>query len=206
MTNIVKDIMKGAFIAFEGLDGSGLTTQSVMLRDHFINTGREVVLTKEQTDGLIGGLIKSCLKGEWRASPLALQLLFAADRAQHLRNEIEPALKMGKTVISDRYILSSLAYGAVDLDLNFLKQINSGFRKPDLTIIIDTKPETCLERIKSSRFGVELFEEKKKLEEIRRNYLSLKSHFPNTAVIDGNRKIEEVFEDVKKACEQQKRL
>jgi len=185
-------------IAIEGLDGSGLSTQSNLLRDFLIKKGYQVILTKEQTDNAIGGLIKSILKKEFDVSPLGLQLLFAADRAHHLASEIDPALMQDKIVISDRYILSSLAFGSPGVDLEFLKQINSKFRKPDITFIIDTKPETCLERIKKTRFHLELHEEKEKLEQTRKNYLSLKDYFPNVFVIDGNGTIEEVEKNIQK--------
>ena len=190
--------MKGKFIAFEGLDGSGLTTQSMMLRNYLLEKGINVVLTKEETDGLIGGLIKSCLRKEWKTDPLTVQLLFVADRNHHLKSGIEPALKQGKVVITDRYVLSTLAFGGIDIDMEFLKILNSKFRAPDYTFIIDVPAEVCLERIKKSRFGVELFEEKGKLEKIRKNYHNLKDYFPNTYIIDGNREREKVFEDIKR--------
>ena len=188
------------FIVFEGLDGSGLSTQSLMLRDYFMDKGKDVMHTKEQTDGFIGGLIKAGLKHQWKTSPRGLQLLFTADRAHHLFAEIEPALDIGKIVISDRYIFSTLAFGGINVDMDFLKQINSKFKKPDITFIIDTPPETCLERIKRTRFQhLELFE---KIEKIRENYLSLKDYFPNVYIINGNRPKEEVFEEIKKIVEE----
>lgn len=193
--------MQGKFIAFEGLDGSGLSTQSVMLRNYLLDRGVKVIVTKEETDGLIGGLIKSCLKKEWKTDPLTVQMLFVTDRNHHLKSEIEPALREGKTVITDRYVLSTLAFGGMNLDLDFLKTLNSKFRAPDYTFIMDVPPEVCLERIKKSRFGIELFEEKEKFEKIRENYRKLKDHFPNTYIIDGNRSKEEVFEDIKKILE-----
>src|SRR3989304_1252387 len=107
--------MAGKFYVFEGLDGSGLTTQAALLRNYFLSKGKEAVLTKEPTDGLIGGIIKAPLRDEWKTNPLALQMLFAADRAHHLTTEIEPALKKGKNVISDRYVLSNIAYGSIDI-------------------------------------------------------------------------------------------
>ena len=99
--------MQGKFIVFEGLDGSGLSTQSTMLKEYLLKIGRKTVLTKEQTDNFIGGLIKSSLKEQIRISPLTLQLMFVADRSHHLDSEIEPALKEGKIVISDRYLLTN---------------------------------------------------------------------------------------------------
>ena len=189
------------FIAFEGLDGSGLSTQAALTRDYLQSKNKNVLLTKEPTDGLIGGLIKSSLKKEWKTTSLTLQLLFAADRAQHLQNEVETSIKKGKIVIVDRYILSTLAYGIVDIPLNFLKQINLNFRKPDLTFMIDAHPKICLQRIKKSRFHAELFEDEQKLDQVRKNYLSLKNFFSGTYIVDGNKTIEEVFKDVKKIVE-----
>ena len=193
--------MPGKLIAFEGLDGSGITTQSTLLRNSMLSRGKDVILTKEPTDGLIGGIIKASLRKEWKTNPLALQLLMVADRSHHLATEIEPALKKNMTVISDRYILSTLAYGSPDVDMKILQQLNAGFRKPNLLIIIDTHPRVCLERIKKSRHHIELFEDEQKFNQIRSNYLSLKNFFPNTHVIDGNRTPEEVMKDVKKIVE-----
>lgn len=190
--------MSGKFIVFEGLDGSGLSTQAFKLKEYLFKKGKRVVLSKEQTDNLIGGLIKSSLKGDIKISQLTLQLMFVADRSHHLDSEIEPALKDDKIVILDRYLLSTLAFGSLNLDIDFLKIINSKFRKPDLTFIIDCFPETCMERISKERFHSELFEEKNKLEKVRKNYLTLKDYLPNTHLIDGNRSKEEVFEDIKK--------
>lgn len=193
--------MAGKLIAFEGLDGSGITTQATLLRNYFLTQGKDVILTKEPTDGLIGGIIKACLRKEWKTNPLALQLLMVADRSHHLATEIEPALKKNMTVISDRYILSTLAYGSPDVDMKTLQQLNNGFRKPNLTIMIDTHPRVCLERIKKSRHHIELFEDEQKFNQTRNNYLSLKNYFPNTHVIDGNRTPEEVLRDVKRIAE-----
>ncbi len=192
--------MPGKMIVFEGLDGSGITTQATLLRNYMLQKGTNVILTKEPTDGLIGGIIKACLRKEWKTSPETLQFLFAADRSHHLA-EIETALKAGKTVICDRYILSTLAYGTLDIDPKFLQQLNSKFRRPNITIIIDTHPKVCLERMKKSRPHLELFEEETKLNAIRNNYLSLKNFFTNTHVIDGNRAPDEVMKDVKKIVE-----
>lgn len=187
---------KGLFVAIEGTDGSGLSTQAALLRDYLISKGKNTLLTKEQSDGLIGGLVKAFLRKDARTTPEGLQLLFAADRAHHLVNEIEPSLEAGKIVICDRYIFSSLAYGSLGTDLEFLKLINSKFRKPDLTFILNAPPEVCLERIGKTRFHIELFEEKEKLQKVLNNYLKLKNYFPNVHVIDANRSKQEVLNDI----------
>ena len=190
--------MVGKFYVFEGLDGSGLTTQAALLRNHFLSKGKDAILTKEPTDGLIGGIIKAALRDEWKTNSLALQMLFAADRAHHLTTEIEPALKKNKVVICDRYILSSLVYGSLNTSMDVLKQMNAHFLKPHMTIVIDTNPKICMERMKRGRHHIELFEEEHKLVQIRQNLISLKKYFPDTYFVDGNRKPEEIHEDVKK--------
>ncbi len=188
--------MPGKFIVFEGLDGSGITTQATLLRNHFINKGKEALMTKEPTNGLIGGVIKALLKKEWRSTPLTMQMLFAADRSHHINTEIEPSLKKGKMVICDRYILSSLAFGSLDVSLEILKQLNAYFRKPNATIFLDTQPKICIERMKMSRPHVEIFEEEHKLEQVRKNYISLKGYFPETYSVDGNRDPNTILNDI----------
>jgi len=194
-------IMAGKFIVFEGLDGAGVTTQATLLRNYFLGKNKDVILTKEPTDGLIGGLIKSCLRSEWKTDPLTLQMLFAADRSHHLITEIEPALKNDKIVISDRYIMSSLVFGSIYISLDMLKQLNVHFRKPNLTIVVDTHPRVCIERMKKARHHVELFEEEQKLEQIRRNYIMLKNYFPEMHFIDGNRPADEISNEIRKIVE-----
>ena len=190
--------MRGKLIAIEGLDGAGLTTQATLLRNWLISKGNDTVLTKEPTDGLIGGIIKSSLRKEWKTSPLALQMLFAADRAHHLATEIEPALKRSKNVISDLYILSNIAYGSIDMPQAMLQQMNANFRKPHVTFIIDTQPAVCLDRIKRSRHHIELFEDEQKLQTVRKIFLALRKLFPETYLIDGNRPPGDVFMDIQK--------
>lgn len=190
--------MPGKLIVIEGLDGSGLTTQATLLRNYFMSKNKTTLLTKEPTEGLIGGLIKACLRKEWKTTPLTLQTLFAADRNHHLETEIIPSLKQGKTVICDRYILSSLAFGVIDVPIKTLNQLNKDFPKPNMTFIIDTQPKICIERIKRSRPHVEIYEEEQKLQQIRRNFLTLKNYFPETYMIDGNREPDKVFEDIQR--------
>lgn len=188
--------MKGKFIVFEGIDGAGLTTQSTLLEKYLKSKGLNVLLTKEPTNSLIGGLIRAALKKEWKTSNDVLQLLFSADRAHHLNQEIIPALRDGKIVISDRYFLSTIAYGMVELEKEWLKSLNSKFPQPDIVIILDLPPKISIERIKSSRFGFELFEEEKRLEKIRNNFLELSKEYKNCFVLDASKSIEEVHRQV----------
>lgn len=186
------------FVAIEGIDGAGLSTQAGRLRDWLQKMGRRAVLTKEPTHGIIGGVIRSCLDKELETNPLTLQLLYAADRAAHLENAVEPAIKAGNIIITDRYVLSSLAYGSLDVPMAYLKQLNAPFRKPDFTFILDAHPKIALERLKKARWHTELFENEQKLTQVRQNYLSLRNYFAGTYVIDANKTIEEVALDIQK--------
>jgi len=190
--------MKGKFIVFEGIDGAGLTTQSKLLEEYLKGKKYDVVLTKEPTNNLIGGLIRAALKKEWSTSNRTLQLLFSADRAHHLEKEIFPALESGKIVISDRYFISTIAYGMVELEKDWLKELNSRFILPDIIFIIDVPAEVAIERIKSSRFGFELFEERERLEKIRNNFIELSKEYENCFVIDGSKSIEDVHNEIVK--------
>ncbi|MFP3215252.1 MAG: dTMP kinase [Candidatus Micrarchaeota archaeon] len=191
----------GLFIAFEGLDGAGSTTQAYLL-EQYLKQKNKVLLTKEPTQNIIGGIIRAVLKGDLKLSSQTLQLLFAADRANHLEKEILPALKKGFIVISDRYLFSSVAYGAsAGLDREWLLKINEKFRMPDITIFLDVKPETCIKRISESRFNFELFEQEEKLRKVREEYLALAEKF-SFKVINGEGSIKathkKVLEIIKK--------
>ena len=184
-------MFRGFFIAIEGIDGAGLSTHTVLLGDYLSSKGYNVVLTKEPTDGLVGGLIRAALRGEWKTDPRTLQLLFAADRSHHLENYIKPALKEGKVVITDRYLFSSLAYGSLNLDYDWLKKINSKFLLPDVTIILDVDPQEALRRIRKSRFGFELFEELEKLTKVRETYKRIAKEY-SAYIVNTFRSIDEV--------------
>jgi dTMP kinase len=149
----------------------------------------------------LGGIIKSALRNEWETDPLTLQMMFAADRSHHISSEIDPALKNDKVVICDRYVLSSLAFGSVYISLETLKQLNVYFRKPNLTIIVDTHPKMCIERMKKARHHVEMFEKEQKLEQIRKNYIALRNYFPETYFVDGNKSADEVMTEIRKIVE-----
>jgi len=101
---MLKNTNKGKFIVFEGLDGSGQSTQAGLLKDFLLEKGYEVILTKEPTiESEAGRKIRKVLDKKLNLSPKELQELFAQDRKEHLENIIIPALKQGKMVISDRY-------------------------------------------------------------------------------------------------------
>lgn len=140
--------MPGRFIVLEGPDGSGTTLHSHLLANRLREAGFDVLETAEPSLGPIGQQIRGILKGHEKIADDALQLLFCADRAQHLADIIEPALREGKTVICDRYALSTIVYGAASgLDRQWLKQVNAAFREPDITILTLPPIEVCMERL-----------------------------------------------------------
>ncbi len=148
---------KGLFIVIEGIDGSGKGTQSRLLCDWLNNQGYDSVLTVEPTDGEIGVVLRSCLeKGSLK--PAAEALLFAADRVEHTA-WIESEIDMGRIVVSDRYLQSSLAYqGAHGLDSEWIADMNQFARKPDLLIILDIDPQNALERVNQRGGKTDYFE------------------------------------------------
>lgn len=185
------------FITFEGPDGAGSSTQAKLLAQRLKKEGYKVLLTKEPTPKEpIGTLIRAILQHKYDVSPEALQLLFCADRAEHLASEIKPALERGEFVVSDRYLLSTLAYGSLNLPLEWLEKLNSNFRPPDLTFVFDLPVEVCLERIKSRGANFELFETQERLTKIRANYLDLAKKYPNVHVVEASGSVEEVQEEV----------
>lgn len=193
--------MQGKLIAIEGCDGSGLSTQAKLLCEWLRGKNQNVLQTKEPTENFVGRVIRSILRKEIITDQKTLQLLFCADRAHHLESEIMPALEKGRIVVTDRYIMSTLAFGSLDVDMEWLKKLNEKFPKPDLTIVIDVPGSVSLERIKTSRPKIELFEELEKLEKIRENYKKLSKEFPNTVAIDGTKSVNEVFDNVKSAID-----
>jgi len=185
------------FIAFEGLDGSGSSTQSKLLAERLEKNGKPSLLTKEPTsDTHVGKLIREILQHKWSISPEGLQLLFCADRAEHLKNIIEPGLKGGQVVISDRYLYSSLAYGGMSVDMEWLKVLNKNFRLPDITFLFKLSPAECIGRISGRGSHFELFERTDKLAKIWENYKKIAGEFPNIQLIDATKTIEEISEEI----------
>ena len=148
---MIKNTYPGKFIVIEGLDGSGKSSQVDLVVELLQKTGKEVIVTKEPTmDSEAGRKIKQALKKEISIEPLALQGLYVQDRKEHLENKVIPALKAGKFVVSSRYAFSTFAYGYSDgLNVDTLVEMNEQFLLPDLTIVVDVSPESCVKRIEN---------------------------------------------------------
>jgi len=191
---MIKNPYLGKFIVFEGLDGSGQSTQAGLLKYFLLQEGRNVILTKEPTlDSNAGKKAREVLSEKNIVDPEELQRLFTEDRKEHLEKLIIPALKEGKIVISDRYFFSTFAYGVSDgLNLDELIEINNNFLLPDLTFFLKVKPEICIERIKNRGEQIKLFEKNEKLIRAWRTYEILPERFKNIYIIDGERMINEI--------------
>ena len=163
---------RGIFICIEGLDGSGKTTQAILLTK-MLSEKYTAVYTAEPSQGKIGAFIReSCLYEGKRLPTEAEALLFAADRIEHMQNEVAPALAEGKIVICDRYIYSSLAYqGSVGLSLDWIKTINARALQPDFSIFIDVSPERVLERLHRKKSVMETLEIQQKVREVYLKYV-----------------------------------
>ena len=182
---------KGAFICIEGLDGCGKTTQAKLLVKK-MRKSHNAVYTAEPSHGKIGAFIrKSCLYGEKRLSSVVEALLFAADRLEHVENEVLPALNQGRLVVSDRYIYSSLAYqGAAGLSLKWIEKINEHALRPDFAIFIDVDPKIVMQRLKPNKSVMENLETQQKVREVYLKYVA-KGELTR---IDGDKPRKEVAE------------
>jgi len=196
---------KGYFISFEGIDGSGKSTQIELLAKFLENLNFEVVITREPGGSVGGEQIRNLLlQGEtdrWSAETEIL--LFTAARRDHLERIILPALGDGKIVICDRFTDSTRMYqGMRGSNLrNLVELLNEKVIKcdPDLTIIIDINPETALKRAKSRKtveerfedFGVEL------QIKMRQGFIKLSKEFNNRIeVVDGQQSVDELTQDI----------
>ena len=145
-------LIRGRLIVLEGIDGSGTTTQTERLVEHLRRRGRTAVSTREPSAGPVGRLLREVLLGHHRISRdvsldgRTMAMLFAADRFDHLQREVEPLLAAGNDVVSDRYLMSSLAYQAEEADREWVALLARGVRPPDLTILLDIPVEVAAQR------------------------------------------------------------
>jgi dTMP kinase len=184
---------KGAFIVVEGLDGSGKTTQAKLLAAK-LQKSHNAIYTAEPSKGKIGKFIRNrILYGETRPPTAVEALLFAADRIEHIQNEVSPALEEGKLVVSDRYLFSSLAYqGSAGLNLQWIENVNANALKPDLALFIDVDPETVLARLKRKKSVMENLETQRKVREVYLKYVQN----GELSEINGNKPVKAVAENV----------
>ena len=193
---------KGLFITFEGADGCGKTTQLNLLADFLSAKGLDVVITREPgSKGLGQNIRELLLHYDGDVAPMCEAFLFLADRAQHIEQLINPAVSDGKIVLCDRHTDSTIAYQGYgrnkDIDqLNYLNDIATNGRKPDLTFLFDVSTEVAMKRVGDEKDRMESagIEFHKK---VREGYLQLAKQEPaRIRVINADHSIDEVFEQV----------
>ncbi len=196
---------KNLFIALEGIDGSGKSTQTKLLTEQLSNRGHKVYSTFEPTNNQIGKLIRDILKGNARADHRVIAGLFVADRLDHLLNEeygIVKKLEEGYTVITDRYLFSSYAYQGAHMNIDWVIQANAmaaEILRPDVNIFIDVAPEVSMHRVHTNREHVELFETLDGLKLVRSKYMEAFEKVgsaENIYSVDGNRSPDMIAHDI----------
>ncbi len=190
---------RGFLISFEGIDGTGKTTQVELLRAWFEQMGRSAISLKEPTNGQYGSEIaRLAATGELDVKK-ELQL-FMLDRQEDVKEHIEPALKEGKVVIMDRYYQSNMAYqGARGLDPLLIKKENEAFSpKPDLIIVLDIDPKKCMKRVNTRKNVVKHFENEAYLRNVRGIYLEIGKE-PDAVIIRTDRPVEDVHKQIVEA-------
>ena len=168
---------KNLFIAFEGIDGSGKSTQVKLLSSRLKEAGHQVYTTYEPTDSPIGSIIRNIFTHKMEADHRVIAGLFVADRLDHLLNKNNGILKKleeGYTVITDRYYFSSYAYHGTHMSMDWVIEANAlsaNLLRPDLNIYVDISPETSMARLKTGRDAMELYETTENLKNVRDKYL-----------------------------------
>jgi dTMP kinase len=184
------------FIVLEGIDGTGKSTQSKRLAEHFRAQGRTVTLSREPTDGPWGTLLRNSAESG-RLSPEEELETFLKDRRQHVTEKIAPALAAGHVVILDRYYFSTMAYqGVRGFDPQKIREDNEAFAPvPDLLLILDLDVDAALTRIGSRGDTANEFEQRANLARCREIFLSVKDE-PFAQLIDANAGVDEVTESI----------
>ncbi len=199
------------FLAFEGIDGSGKSTQVQLLAEHLKKAGHQVYTTFEPTNSPIGTMIRDIFSHKMEADNRTIAGLFVADRLHHLLHKTEGVLKKleeGYTIITDRYYFSSYAYHAVHMPMHWVIQANAlsaELLRPDLTIYIDISPEVSMERISKGRSSTEMYETLDNLRKVKDKYMEAfewLSDEEKVFITDGNRSPEAVAADIWKEVAQ----
>ncbi len=187
----------GVFIAVEGIDGAGKTTQVNLLADALRRGGETVVTSKEPTTGEWGQKIRaSAMTG--RLSPEEELEAFIRDREEHLEHTVLPSLEDGKVVILDRYFYSTIAYQGPRLgDVERLdRDVRALAETPDLVILLDVDPALSLVRIKQRDGAPNAFEQVDALREVRKVFNQLARMDPVIRTFDGSHSVEALREEI----------
>ncbi|NOY64819.1 MAG: dTMP kinase [Nitrospirae bacterium] len=199
--------MKGIFITFEGIEGSGKSTISKMIYEELLGRGISAIHTYEPGDTPLGREIRKTLLNpdHKEMEPLTEILLYLADRVEHVNKIIKPSLEKGTVVISDRFSDSTIAYQgfARGFPINQLKELDRIVRaevKPDITILLDLDVKEGLKRNRGAnkidRFELEEVEFH---ERVRKGFLTLAKDEPDRfRVVDASQDLKDVYQEVKR--------
>ncbi|MFN0061774.1 MAG: dTMP kinase [Myxococcaceae bacterium] len=194
---------KGLFIVLEGLDGAGTTTQCARLAERIVQAGHRVCTTREPSAGPVGKLLRQALAHAVKnvagaaLSEASLALLFAADRVDHVDAEVRPALARGDVVLSDRYVLSSLAYQSTHLPMAWVAAINARACAADLTLFLGVPPKAAAKRRHARGGTTERFEGDSRQRQVAKQYqaaIRLLRGRERVVVLDGTQPIDAVTE------------
>ncbi len=198
--------MQGAFFTFEGIDHCGKDTQLALLEEWLKDRGFSFSRGNEPNEqSLIVQHIRTILTHQKPApTPFEMQRLFVIDRAEDIIALVRPALKETDVVLRSRFALSTIAYGMLESDdpEQYLKLhhdvIGPNMIWPDITFLIDISAQEAMRRIEKNQAKPELFEQREKLEKIRKNYLALakRTDVGRVIVINGERTPPEVFKSI----------
>ena len=199
---------RGLFIVFEGIDGSGKTTQVKMLSEWLEAMGRKTYITAEPTPFPTGKALREALGGKVKKSECEMAVMFVQDRIAHnitAEVGIEALLDAGVDVICDRYYYSSLAYQGSLCDFDWVKGMTVGcpaIRRPDLCIFLDLSPKQALSRIGKRGEAKEIYEKEETLTLFRDTFLRVFASLDdNVAIIDASGSADEVAARVLAAVE-----
>jgi dTMP kinase len=196
---------KNFFIAFEGIDGSGKSTQVKILSNKLKESGLKIYTTAEPTNSRIGQMIRDIVKHKMEADHRTIAALYAADRLDHLTNKTDGIVKKmeeGYTVVTDRYYFSSYAYHGVHMDIDWVIQANSlsaDLLRPDLNVFIDILPKEAMKRLNKGRSSIELYESTENLKNVREKYFEafkLLEGKEKILIVNGDRSAGEIAQDI----------
>jgi dTMP kinase len=191
-------MQKPLFIVFEGIDGSGKSTQCDLLFKYAVSLELPAVKLVEPTDGTWGRKIRAMLKEKEMAPAEEQMRLFILDRQDDAEKNIIPALSEKRIIVMDRYYYSNAAYqGAVGLAPETIIAENRKMRfpEPDRVYFVDIPPATAMQRVRGRGEGKEIFEKESFLNMVRDNFLSIADE--RFLVIDGTGSVDEIFEMIK---------
>lgn len=178
------------FIALEGIDGSGKSTQTKLLAEKLTQLGHKVYTTFEPTDSPIGKIIRQIFSRKMEASHEVIAALFVADRLHHVQNSANGILKKlseGYTVITDRYYFSSYAYHGAHVEMNWVIEGNrktAELLRPDINIYIDVSPEESMKRLTQNRADLEIFETLENQQKVQQKYFEAFELLKNSEKIE----------------------